>query len=273
MKRYNFFRYLFTAALLTGLTVSCEDESGTDPEPDEGVTNFDLRTTLNSSSEYQVEVYTQEAPFVGYNRMAFRVKSPDESNVNDANLQLLPMMDMGTTQHSAPVEQPSFSSEQNAYLGAVTFIMPSTANGSWQLSLLLKAGSMGENDTLRLDLNVEEPQPARLFSFLSSDGTPHFVAHREPSTPEVGMNPYGLMIYRRASMENYPPATELGVVLEPRMPSMGHGSPNNVQPSEKEPGYYEGELNFTMTGRWQVAVDILSNRGDTLHSNAFEHDL
>jgi len=274
MKRYNFFLYAFLTALFLGLTMSCDDDKpGDDSEPDQGVANFDLNTTLSSSSDYELEVYTQEAPFVGYNRMAFRVKSQDGTVLNDASLQLLPMMDMGATQHSTPVEQPSFSSEQNAFLGAITFVMPSTNTGNWQLSRIMQAGNMDEADTLVMDLTVEQSNPARLFSFVSPGGTPYFVAHREPTAPEVGMNPYGLMIYRRASMMNFPAATEMAVVLEPRMPSMGHGSPNNVQPTEMTPGYYEGEVNFTMTGLWRVYVDILSNQGDTLHSDSFDHTL
>lgn len=43
------------------------------------------------------------------------------------------------------------------------------------------------------------------------------------------------------------------------MPSMGHGSPNNVNPVHIEKGHYRGKVNFTMTGEWQIKLKVFKN--------------
>ncbi|MNR44863.1 hypothetical protein D3C85_1636520 [compost metagenome] len=40
--------------------------------------------------------------------------------------------------------------------------------------------------------------------------------------------------------------------MTPEMPSMGHGSPNNVEPVITKNGIYKGKVNFTMTGDWKI---------------------
>jgi len=45
--------------------------------------------------------------------------------------------------------------------------------------------------------------------------------------------------------------------MEPEMPAMGHGSPNNVNPVAIGNGHYKGKVNFTMTGLWQVNLDFM----------------
>ncbi|MDZ7648356.1 MAG: FixH family protein [Cytophagales bacterium] len=40
------------------------------------------------------------------------------------------------------------------------------------------------------------------------------------------------------------------------MPSMGHGSPNNVNPTHSSKGSYKGKVNFTMTGDWRLNLNI-----------------
>ncbi len=52
------------------------------------------------------------------------------------------------------------------------------------------------------------------------------------------------------------------------MPSMGHGSPNNVNPVHRELGHYHGSVNFTMTGDWLVELDFV--KGDSLFHVEYE---
>ncbi len=40
------------------------------------------------------------------------------------------------------------------------------------------------------------------------------------------------------------------------MPSMEHGSPNNLNPTDFGNGHYKGKVNFTMTGMWRINIDI-----------------
>ena len=61
---------------------------------------------------------------------------------------------------------------------------------------------------------------------------------------------------------SFPAVNDLTVAIEPEMPSMDHGSPNNIDPTLLEAGHYKGRVNFTMTGWWRVHINLL--RGTTV---------
>ena len=67
-----------------------------------------------------------------------------------------------------------------------------------------------------------------------------------------------MAIYKKATMMSFPADSSLSVILTPEMPTMGHGSPNNVNPTHKRLGHYSGKVNFTMTGLWRLNLDYMS---------------
>jgi len=77
-----------------------------------------------------------------------------------------------------------------------------------------------------------------------------------PKSPKVGINDIELFIAKKASMMSFPADSSLTVTLTPEMPSMGHGSPNNVNPVHVGGGHYKGKVNFTMTGLWRLHLDF-----------------
>jgi hypothetical protein len=80
--------------------------------------------------------------------------------------------------------------------------------------------------------------------------------------PVVGLNDFEIGLYKKQTMMSFPPVTSAAVSIEPTMPSMGHGSSNNVNPVHTSLGHYLGKVNFTMTGDWQIDVSAAIN--DTL---------
>jgi hypothetical protein len=52
------------------------------------------------------------------------------------------------------------------------------------------------------------------------------------------------------------PVNDYSIVLTPEMPSMGHGSPNNVNPTFSSNGHYTGKVNYTMTGDWRLNLSL-----------------
>ena len=60
-------------------------------------------------------------------------------------------------------------------------------------------------------------------------------------------------------MMDFPAVNDYTVEIEPTMPSMGHGSPNNVNPVFTSMGHYVGKVNFTMTGLWNVKLTLKKN--------------
>jgi hypothetical protein len=61
----------------------------------------------------------------------------------------------------------------------------------------------------------------------------------------------------------------MSIAITPEMPSMGHGSPNNVDPVYTADGRYEGKVNFTMTGYWKVNMVIRDAEDVIIKDNAF----
>ena len=92
----------------------------------------------------------------------------------------------------------------------------------------------------------------------------------EPSTFKVGINDMEIAIYKRASMMSFPADSSLAVILTPEMPTMGHGSPNNINPVHTGNGHYKGKVNFTMTGMWYLNLDFMSGTAVADSTQFFE---
>jgi len=58
------------------------------------------------------------------------------------------------------------------------------------------------------------------------------------------------------------------VAFVPTMPSMGHSSPNNVQPAYSD-GIYAGTVNFTMSGDWRIYFCLERKDGSFADSSHF----
>ncbi len=215
---------------------------------------------------YLIEVFSDDSLFVGYNKLYVRIKNNGTDEIlNTFTVSLKPMMDMGTMQHSAPVENPAGANADDLYEGAVVFIMPSMA-GTWTLSVHAE-DSQGNVADIDLNPMVRMPAEARLLSFESEiDSSKLFVSLCAPLSPEVGLNDFELAVHKKESMMSFPPVDGLSFFIEPEMPSMGHGSPNNVNPLATGNGHYLGKVNFTMTGYWKVNLTIMQGQ-DTVKSH------
>ena len=215
---------------------------------------------------YLIEVFSDDSLMTGYNKLYVRVKNnATEEVLNGFTITFAPMMDMGTMQHAAPVENPGKADADGLYEGAVVFIMPSTA-GTWTLGVHAEdaQGNVADIDLIPM---VGMPAEARILSFESDiDASKLFVSLCVPRNPEVGLNDFELAVHKKESMMSFPPLDGLTIKIEPEMPSMGHGSPNNVDPVSVGNGHYLGKVNFTMTGYWKVNLTILQGQ-DTVKSH------
>ena len=91
-----------------------------------------------------------------------------------------------------------------------------------------------------------------------ADGALYFLTKISPAEPKVGMNAFEVAIHKRENMMSHPAVSGLSLEMTPTMPSMGHGSPNNVNPVHQQDGHYQGEVNFTMSGDWDIALGFAS---------------
>ncbi len=143
------------------------------------------------------------------------------------------------------------------FQGGIVFIMPSGNMGSWVVKVIVDHA--GKTGTAVLPVNIGSSASPRLKSFISRhDNSKIFVALLEPANPKVGVNDLEIGIYRSNSMMHYPADSSLKVIVTPEMPTMGHGSPNNVDPTHAGNGRYKGKVNFTMTGLWHLNMDFMA---------------
>lgn len=246
--------------LMAGLWSGCKDES--DIEPNNDNTNptglLEIASAQTDMGDFTVKLFASQALYMGYNRLQLEVwDKTSNTRLNEAKIVLNPMMDMGTMKHSAPFENPSST---NAVSGlfpcAVVFQMPGEMG--WELNVEVENMDGSRKGKAVLPLKVVSPDVVKTHVITAANGSgPVIVSLIEPADPKVGLNTFEIAIHRRATMMSFPADDSLTVEIEPEMPSMGHGSPNNVHPVLSENGHYVGTVNFTMTGKWHVNLKIM----------------
>ncbi len=207
----------------------------------------------------KAKVYAEKELFVGYNKIFVAMfDSVSNTRLTDGHFDVIPMMDMGMMKHSAPVEitEESIPSDK-FWKAAIVFIMPSSA-GKWTLNMAFHNHKTDKEGEGELEVNVINPTTSVMKSFIASDSTKLFVTLIQPTTPKIGLNNFEISIHKKDMMD-FPAVNDYTVEIEPTMPSMGHGSPNNVNPVNTTLGHYVGKVNFTMTGLWNVKLTLKKN--------------
>lgn len=264
MKRSIFF--FLSICLLSTLLYSCK----ADPDITPVTTNyFKVTEAVSSGSSFNVEFYSIDSLFVGYNKVFLKIIDKNSGlAVDQATLVLHPLMDMVTSKHACPAENPGSNLNSEGYFeGAVLFSMIGT--NSWSLTVDISAN--GKTETVLFPISkVISKVPAQKIVVIDSlsNGPGKWIITKYPMsiiTPKawkVGNNPFEITAHCMASMMSFPAVTDFTFEITPEMPSMGHGSPNNVNPVHTVNGHYVGSVNFTMTGAWRVNMTI--TKGDRI---------
>lgn len=253
---------LIAALLYTGCSDSDIVNTGSNTTTTLNVKKIDSAYAIGSKSI--VAFYAADSLRTGYNKIYLVLyDSATGSRINSAHVSLMPMMDMGGgMQHSAPYENPAGEVPVNGYYqGAVVFIMPSDMMMPWKLTVMVHNHSApGEPEgEAEFGSLVVVNNPTKFKSVLASDSSRLYLSYVQPQVPVVGMNDFEFTLHKKISMMSYPADSSYTSRIYPWMPSMGHGSPNNVDPVHSTAGHYKGRVNFTMTGDWQVKVFLTKN--------------
>lgn len=262
-------------ALLIITVISCQKD---DTLKSNTISFPKIAEIATSNNTYTVQMFAPENLFVGYNRLFFKVQQANGGQtVSQASLKFLPLMDMVTFSHACPVENPQSTVNADGYFeGAVLFSMPGT--DSWTLDVAVDAG--GIKDTAHFALHeVAATSPVRKIVAIDSldNGSGGWIITKYPislvlpDSWKVGNNKFEITVHKMASMMSFPSVTDLTIEITPEMPSMGHGSPNNVNPVHTENGHYVGSVNYTMTGDWRIHLSI--KKGDRLITNRMYFDI
>jgi len=254
--------HIAMVAFLSGVLFSCNKDETVQPAPE---SYLKVSEAFPQDSSYTLELFAKDSLFVGYNLVFFKITNKSNGQtVTQATLAMHPLMDMTTFTHACPYEDPAGSANAQGYFqGAVLFSMPGV--NSWSIDVDVTA--LGKSETLHFALaKVIATTPARKIVVIDSLEAPpgtwtitkYPISLILPPSWKVGNNPFEITIHRMASMMSFPPVTDMTVEITPEMPSMGHGSPNNVNPVHTGAGHYAGTVNFTMTGDWRIHLTLKS---------------
>ncbi|MBL7692441.1 MAG: FixH family protein [Flavipsychrobacter sp.] len=271
MKNFNKITKTLTFALLATSIFGCKkSDNNVTTNPDPTIGYVKIASGYADGAATKVDVYAKDSAFTGYNKLYIALTdSVTNKYVENAEISLMPDMNMTTMSHSAPFENPASSQAQNMLFPcSATFIM-SSMGGTWSLGVSVKNLANSKSGKAMLSLKVKDPAAARMFSFVSPlDSAKYFVGLVPGEKTIVGANDLELVVYRKVSMMSYPADSSLTISFEPTMPSMGHGSPNNVNPVHTANGHYKGKVNYTMTGTWKLAF-VLSKGATVVDSTHY----
>jgi hypothetical protein len=255
---------LFQFLLLTGVAAymsSCkEDDTTNPPNPNQNNNTMQkIGEAYLSGAAAKAIVYADKLAETGYNIFYVELlDSASGSRLNGGKLTLNPLMDMGMMKHGTPIENTSATAPENGYYKVpVYFIMAGSAS-QWSLKMSFENSANGKTGNGEFGFEVKAPVVSTIKStVLSSDSNAKvFISLVKPVKPIVGINDFEIVLHKKVSDMSFPPIDNYTVEITPEMPSMGHGSPNNVNPVLTALGHYVGKVNFTMTGLWRIHLKL-----------------
>lgn len=255
----NLILLLLTSVLL--LISACSNDSPVKVNEDPVNTDY-VKVVTAESGGLKFEIWSSTAQKLryAYNKVGFRVY---ENNVakESGYVKFFPKMYhwLNSPMHSTPVKaQYNYDNALQMFTGYIVFSMVSDTSSLWY-------GFYNYNDQLYLDsafFTVEQYTPGQIKAFSDyTAGAGYFLTLVKPYTPQRGFNTFQVMLHRTFDYINFEQEDNAQMIIMPWMESMLHGSTNNVNPTYKSEGIYEGTVNLTMPGEWTVSDTVyLENR-------------
>ena len=217
---------------------------------------------------YTLKVYARTANLhVGYNDLYFAVEKTESGrHIKDFEVTALsPLMDMGMMVHSTPITDKYDQIE--SYPIFHTWVAPLMA-GEWTLPISYRIKDL--SGTLPGAPVTIDPTPGGqvwLKSFKWNDQT-YYLVLSNPQDLKTGVNKVSAYVSKKGDNSALPylPSTEVFTIdIYPTMPDMGnHTSPNNEALQPQDDGSYQGKLNLTMTGVWDIHLHVKDASGKTV---------
>ena len=232
-----------------------------------------LRDTIDG--KYELRAYSANGKLhVGYNELFFALtKLSNKGYVRDFSVTgikpLMTMTAMGMT-HSTPTQTEAvlhdakFPAVRRAW---VSFLM-SSENGYWELSYTASTNNKSiTHEPVKVTVDALADGQAWLKSFKVGTET-YYLSLVNPLDLQVGTNTVKAYVSKRGSdkSEPYELAEETFTInIYPTMPDMGnHTSPDNQALTRQADGSYEGTLNLSMTGTWDIHLQVIDAAGNTV---------
>jgi len=257
-------RILALAALLF-TAVSCNTSDSSDPEldliPISSIPVDGYTISLESNNELET----------GANDLYWKIEH-DGDIITPQSITINPMMDMGDMMHSTPYNQPAVADEDDRYYRNMTvFIMPGGMMGSWSINFEI---TLQNDEVISGEMPIDVASSWKLTSVRDDNDKVYFITWFAPKKPVSGQNDLTFMIHTRESMMNFPPVDDIEMEVFPYM-DMGGGSGHSTDftnPVATIGGFYEGDINYSMSGTWTTSVK-LTVENDTLPEVIFEYSV
>lgn len=254
---------VLSLSIIMIIVSSCKKDDHTTHQ-NQAIDPYPIPTTLKLiSSGYangaaaMVKVYAENDLQTGYNKIYVALfDSITQVRITNSHIKFLPVMHMMSMSHACPVENPNENAIKGLFEGVIYFSMPSNSSEYWTLGLDIHNHLNDKEGRADFDINVKHA-PSKIISLTAlNDSSRVLISLVKPVAPEVGVNDFEIAIHKKATMMSFPAVDDYTIEIEPTMPSMGHGSPNNVNPVLTSNGHYAGKVNFTMTGLWRIHLLI-----------------
>ncbi len=261
--------------ILSILFSGCEDTKDTETD----ATDELILIGTVSDNGLQVELFSNEALFVGINEVFYRLTDEASNTViTSAEIIQSPVMHMATMNHSCPFTNPGTSADaDDLFKGEIVFIMGSGTTDTvdiWNNTVSIhNISATTDHQVVFSNLTVIETYMKKKLTYTDIDSSLviYLVTLNGLAEPLVGINDFVLSVNHKVSMMSFPPVNDLTITVDPQMPDMGHGSSGNVDPVFTENGKYEGKIAFNMTGFWTVDF-VFSRDGVELDTIQYEFD-
>ena len=172
-------------------------------------------------------------------------------------------------QHSTPAAtettlyNETFPAVRHAW---VSFLMSSDDNGYWELSYKTAwQQNEIEHSARVIDVNTLPDGQDWLKSFKKDDQT-YYLSLVNAKDFQTGINTIQAYVSKQNADRKQPyllAEETFTIEITPTMPDMGnHSSPNNTPLIRQESGIYEGNINLSMTGLWNIHLVIKDQDGN-----------
>lgn len=223
---------------------------------------------------YTLKIYAKRDELkVEHTELLFAVeKTETHQHVKDIEFSnLAPVMTMGAMnmKHSAPTAD-GFEKIGNLpiYRTWIAPLMASDSNSYWELSFNYTIkGAAGIAENLRFNVTSQSKDQTWLKSF-KKDGRTYYLTIVGAEDLKTGINTLRAHVTRTEEDKTKPylTAPETFIIdVVPTMPNMGdHSSPGNTSLQKTESGFYESQLNLTMTGLWNIHLVVKTTEGEII---------
>jgi hypothetical protein len=218
--------------------------------------------TYTLGNAAKVVVYSEIAITTGYNKLYIAVyDSITGERLNDGHIDIDAIMQMGADTHRAFSENEGLTSHSDKLWKAnLYFTMPDSTN-KWVMHVTFHNHKNNIESEGEFHLNVGTISNPVITSFADSmlNNRMVYLAMIQPQKPFQGSNDFECIAFQQFANDSFIPVNDYQLTMTPIMLSMGHSSPNNVQPVSIGNGHYNGDVVFTMSGKWRIFLTVKRN--------------